>query len=958
MNLITLSKKFAGPVRAALLCLALASCASAADKAVYGGSGAAEDRLPPMKALKKGVLPNGLTYYILENSLPAERADLTLAVKAGSILETDEERGFAHFTEHMAFNGTRRFPETELINFLRSLGMRFGPEVNAYTGYDQTVYTIETPTEKGEDGAKHIPARALEIIDDWTWAISFNPRDVDDERSVIMEEYRSRLGAQERVFRRMLPVIFRDSRYAERLPIGLPEIIQNAPAALIEGFYKKWYRPDNMAVILVGDFDGEALERELSAHFTAPRPEVPAERPYYELPEPRAGSLVSEVITDSELAYSIVYLYHKRSPRAAEATLEQYRRNLVDFLIESMIDYRNEEAIYRGDSPFIGAAAWNSRYGKTSRYHIYAAESKANRTAETLRALLLQKESMTRYGFTQSELDRAKASLASGLERRAAEKDRQPSDSFSELFTADFLGEDFALDVEWERDAAARLLPGITVETVNGAVRAYFADDDLAVLIAAPAAEALPGRDAIARMVREAKAAEIARPLEAAKVEPLVSGAPRAGRVVSERKDGAAEIWELSNGARVIVRETANRNNELALYAVARGGVYSAGDASAVSAELAAEVQAVSALGGRSRQELMQLLSDKQLSLRMWTNSYARGFQGVSSGGDLETFFQLLYLTFTGSGADDTGIDLVRDQRRSELLYQTENPESYFLRELKRITSGNHPRFLPLEAEDLEKLDKERAAAFLKHSLDPADFTFVFAGTIGERERFRALAETWLASIPSTAENFSEWKDPHIAFPRGTETFLRKGQEAKSIVYQGWLRNDFWSEAGNAVALTLNEYLDIVLNDAIREEKGGVYSIQTRVAFTPMPTGELTLEIYFICDPAREAELRGAVRDKLASLAEGLDEATFIRSREALIKAFEQNMEENGFIARNLAVFSAIMDIPLSHLEERPQLYREVIIEEVQGMIERLLETESLEVVLLPAAGGPEREQP
>ncbi|MDR1389116.1 MAG: insulinase family protein [Treponema sp.] len=930
----------------ALSCLVLLACATS------GASGASA--LPQMKNLRKGVLPNGLTYYLLENSLPSERAYLALAVKAGSILETDDERGLAHFTEHMAFNGTRRFPEADLINFLRSLGMRFGPEVNAYTSYDQTVYTIEAPTSM-EDGVKRIPQKALEIIDDWTWAVSFNPKDVDDERAVIMEEYRSHLGAEERVYRRMLPVIFKDSRYAERLPIGLPEIIQNASAATLKNFYKKWYRPDNMAVIIVGDFDAAALEKELPLVFTAPSTEK-TERPWYELDEPEAGSLYCEVITDPELTASFVYLYNKRSPKAREATLESYREDIINFLIESMITYRSEEAVYQ-NSPFMGASAWNSRYGQKSRYYIFAAQSKAGRTEETLRYLLTQKESMIRYGFTRGELALAKAALVSSLERTASEKDYQQSESFINLFVDDYFEEDYALDIEWQKETAARLLPLIDIDTVNGAVRDYFADDDMIVLLAAPEAETLPGREAITLLAQEIKTAEIAAPADAAEAEPLIREAPLPGRVVSQRNDGSAEIWELSNGARVILRETANRNNELALYAAARGGYLSAADAEAVSAKLATDVQSVSALNGKSRQELMQLLSDKQLSLGIWATNYARGFQGLSSGGDLEVFFQLLYLNFIGSAADDNGMDLTRESWESTLLYQNEYPDAYFFRELGRISSGNHPRFLPLETEDLAKLDKDTVNTFLKHSLDPADFTFVFAGTIGDRNRFRTLVETWLASIPSSAENFSEWDDPRIAFPRGTEEILRKGQEAKSIVYQGWQRNDFWSEAGTAAALVLSEYLEIVLNDAIREEMGGVYSIESQLSFTPVPTSELTLDIYFVCDPGREAELRTAVKDKLAALGAGLDEETFTRAREALIKSFEQNMQQNNFIARNLAIFSAMMDVPLSHLDERPGLYREVLIEEVQGMIQRLLETEPLEVILLPAKNDAKTER-
>ena len=388
--------------------------------ALYGSLGGPEELLPEKADLRKGMLANGLRYYILPNSVPAGRAYLTLAVNAGSILENDDERGLAHFVEHMAFNGTSRFPGMELISYLRSLGMRFGPEVNAYTSYEETVYGIETPVEVDKDGIKRIPERALAILDDWTWAISFNPDVVDKERSVILEEYRTRLGAQERVRRQLLPIIFRGSRFADRNPIGLPEVIQSASAEKLKSFYHSWYRPDNMAIILVGDFDGAQLEKELSAHFTIPAAAAPFTRPYYELPGPQKGAITTAIITDEELPYATVYLYYKRAPKAMSGTLYHYRERLTDYLVEMMLDFRYEEKTSGENTPYTAAGAWNRRFGQQSRYYIMAANTKAERGGETLQALLLEKERLLRYGFTQAELSRAKAALLSSLEMAAA----------------------------------------------------------------------------------------------------------------------------------------------------------------------------------------------------------------------------------------------------------------------------------------------------------------------------------------------------------------------------------------------------------------------------------------------------------------------------------------------------------------------------------------------------------
>ena len=934
---------------------------------LYGDLGAPADSLPAWATLRTGTLDNGLRYYILENSLPGGRAYLTVAVNAGSILENDDEQGLAHFVEHMAFNGTRRFPGAELINYLRSLGMRFGPEVNAYTGFEETVYGIETPVEQDENGIKRIPERALAIIDDWTWAVTFNPDDVDKERSVIMEEYRTRLGARERIRRQILPLIFRGSRFADRLPIGLPEIIQDAPVERLIGFYQHWYRPDNMAVILVCDFNGEVLEKELAAHFSAPVPETPLSRPYFELPDPEKGAIVTAVVTDEELPDSTVYLYYKRSPQARSATLEAYRESLIDYLIEMMLDFRYEENISAGDTPYMAAGSWNSRYGQSSRYYIMAANAKAGRSGETLEALLLEKERLLRYGFTRSELERAKGALLSDMERIAAEKDRRESEQYLNELTADFLREQYALDPEWELYAVKQLLPGIRLGMINSTVRSYYAEDDLLAIITAPETEAakLPNEAAIISMVKESRDADITPPKERVVVSGFLSEVAVPGSIISVSKDeSGAEVWELSNGMRLILVATANKNNELDFYALARGGTVSAvlPDGEAIldgfdfsqeealhSAKLAAEIQSASGLAALSKPELMDFLSDKQLSLSFWTGTHTRGLRGSSSLKDLPYLFQLLYGSFTQPRIDQNGLALVLDYHRTRLLQEGDSPEIFFSKELSWLMYSNHPLFMPLELADLDSVSEKAALAFLNLALNPADFTLVLAGSLGDREELQELTEMYLAAIPNNGlPRWNSWTNPNIQRPGMTEKIIYKGKEEKCIVYMGYFVSKTWTEADNAAVLVLNDYLDIVLTDEIREKLGGVYSIYAGASFSPAPVGELSLEIYFICDPGRQEELRKAVKEQLAFLSRAADEETLAKSREALVKSFERGMENNGFVARNLANFTVITSTPLSHLAERPGLYSSVTAAELSILTAELLTGGPVELVLLP----------
>ena len=933
---------------------------------IYGGLGSPEDPLPAKAALRTGTLDNGLRYYILENSLPAGRAYLTLAVNAGSILENDDEQGLAHFVEHMAFNGTARFPGAELVNYLRSLGMRFGPEVNAYTGFEETVYGIETPVEQDENGIKRIPERALAIIDDWTWSVTFNPDDVDKERSVILEEYRTRLGAMERVRRQILPLIFRGSRFAERLPIGLPEIIQNAPAERLTGFYQRWYRPDNMAVILVGDFDGEVLERELTSHFTAPAPAAPTSRPSFELPDPQKGIITSAVVTDDELPGATVYLYFKRSPQARETTLKAYRELLIDYLIEIMLNFRYNEKISTGDTPYMAAGSWNSRYGQKSRYYIMAANAKTGRNSETLEALLVEKERLIQYGFTQSEMERAKAALLSDLERIVAEKDRRDSERYIKELTADFLREQPALDPEWEFDAVGQLLPGIGLGTINSTIQLYYADDDLLAIITAPQAEAaeLPNEQTIISIVSKSRSADITPPKERVIVSSII-GDVTPGSIVKVTQDvSGADIWELSNGMVLILMPTANKNNELDFYALARGGTagtvlpyehalldgFSFSQEEALhSAKMAAEIQSASGLASLSKPELMDFLSDKQISLSFWTGSQTRAFRGSSSLNDLTALFQLIHGFFSQPRIDQNGFAVVLDYYKTRLLQEVDSPEIFFSKELSRFIYSSHPLYKPLELLDLDHVSEKAAITFLNLALNPADYTFVLAGSLGNRKELQELVEMYLASIPHGGiPRWNTWIDPQVIRPKGTEKIIYKGKEEKCIVYMGWFFSKSWSEKDNAAVLALNNYLDIVLTDEIREKLGGVYSISAKSSFSPEPAGELSLEIYFICDPGREGELRAAVKEQLVSLSQTVDEETFVRAKEALIKNFERSMESNGFWARNLANFAVITNTPLSHLTERPGLYASVTAAELRTLTVELLTEGPAELVLLP----------
>jgi len=947
-NLQTVTARVAGFV--VLLAVLIAACSGRPSSAAWGNLGKPSDPVPVMEDLRTGVLPSGLRYFILENSMPENRAYLTLAVKAGSVLEEDDEQGLAHFVEHVAFNGTERFPELKLVNYLRSLGMRFGPEINAYTGFDQTVYGIEVPVESDSKGTRRIPDTALAVIDDWTRAITFAPADVDSERPVIIEEYRTRLGAWERLRQKWLPVLFRGSPYANRMPIGLPEIIEGAPAERLKGFFKKWYRADNMALILVGDFDGAALEASLTDHFMIEKPAEPTNRPRYDLPLPKKGNVEVLTLTDSELTAAYINLYFKRNPQARRGDLAYYRGEIIDYLIDAMLELRFEEALLKPETPHVSVNAGTASYATSSRYYVLMSQAKTGSAEASLEDLLKIKEAMLRYGFTDSEIATAAEILVSDLQRLVQEKDKQQSQKYIDSLTDYYLKGGNYADVEWELNAVTQMLPHIKAKDINAAVKDYFASRDVQVFIFAPDSElgSLPDEARVRQMIADSRKIKIAAPKSKAVESGLLSSTPERGSIVSESVDAdtGAIFWELSNGARVILKTTKNKNDEIVMQAMALGGTSSAALEDDVSASLAIEMAQVSGLGPWPRPELTRKLAGKQVSLSQYVYSYYRGFKGSSNSGDLKTFFEMLYLSFTDQHIDSEAVQAMLDQYKTSLAHRREDPHAVFSDEVNRTVYSGHPHFKPLELDDLPKANIDKAHVFIRKGQNPADYTFIFTGNL-DLKTMREYAENYLSAIPR-GESWNTWTDLNVIRPGKVEKIVNKGKEEQSAVYMVWFSKAPYSDELSAISQVLNDYLDIKLEDEIREKLGGVYSIAAGVSVSPVPQGELSMYVYFNCDPKRVQELQAAVIAVLNQVSSGvINLDTFAKAVEAPKKEWEVSIQSNSYIAQSYANSSVLLNLPLSRLDRRPKLYDAVTQADIQRVCGQLLTSNGPAVVVL-----------
>ena len=936
-----------------LLAALVLTCSSTKASEIYAGLGKGSDNVPFSDRTLTGTLPNGLRYYILENSFPENRAHLALIVNAGSVVERDDQRGFAHFVEHLAFNGTARFPEYELIDYLRTLGMRFGADANAYTSYDETIYHFDVPVEV-TGGIKKIPQRALEILDDWTYAVNFHPQDVTDESLVVLEELRARLGAMDRVRKIVLPILFKGSAYEDRDVIGLANQIENATSTQLRAFYDRWYRSDNMALVFVGDFDGKALEAELAKHFSMPRSTQSAQRPKHELPPPVSGNFGVEVITDPELTSVIYDIYLKQNKGAQRGTLENYRESVIDNLIETMLTIRFNEAALIPEAGYTSAWGGIWRWSHNARFYNFGAEAKPGSAERALKETLLEIESIRRFGFTQGELERAKMMLSSSMSRMLSERDKIDSRNFISGFTSYFLYGEAMPDIEWEVTAVNMLLPGIGIEEIAKVTSGYFAANDIDVFVLAPLSEAanIPSAERIRAIFTEAANAALTQRENVSFSDSLLDKTPSAGAVASEQTDSStgALTLTLSNGAKVILAQTANRNNEIVMYAMAKGGTSGAAEQTVVSVDLLSDMIGYSGLGPYSQTDLTNILAGKQVSFSFWDSYYNRGFQGSSTTQDITALFEMIHLFFTEPRLDERAIDALLDQYRTYLTYINEDPQAVFSIELNKIIYNNHPLFMTPTAADMDRVSVRQAEAFLQYYLNPSDYTFVFTGNI-DINAMRELSKTYIASIPAAGLSMNSWNNPGIALPREGRRSVYKGVDDRSIVYIGWITTapSAFNEQQNQTASVLSEYLNILLNDEIRENLGGVYSISSGASISVIPSGQYRLDIYFYCNPQRVDELVTAVTRIIQNVySSPLNADIFNQAKEALLMSHERSLQQNLHIAQSYANSSVLYNTPLNRLNLRPDAVKSVTANDVQTLLRSMLSSGPVQLILYP----------
>ncbi len=885
--LVTLAGTVMPLTPAAGLLPALAPAAAAAPPAL-------DEPLPLDPKVRYGRLDNGITYYIRSNPKPEHLAEIRLAVNAGSVLEAEDQRGLAHFLEHMAFNGTEHFPGNGIITFLESIGSRFGPDINAYTSFDETVYLLEVPTNKEgllDDG--------FLVLSDWANGMTIAPEDVDEERGVIMEEWRLGRGARERVRKVQWPVLYKGSRYAERLPIGLPEVIETAPARRLRDFYETWYQPDLMAVVAVGDFDADSVEvmiRDRFGGIAAPAEETV--RPVYDVPS-YEQPLVS-VASDEELQTTSVSVTFKHAPSGSEL-VGDYRRTLITALFSDLLNARLTEISQLPDAPFLFAGSGAGSGVRTvDMYRVYAvtAEGKAERGLESL---LTEIARVRAHGFGEGEFERGKARIRSYLDRAYNERDKTESGSYAGEYVANFLDDEPSPGIEYEHEVGLALLDGIGLEEIDAAIDRLVHEDGTVILVSGPekAGAPLPTEDELLAEVERARSYNPPAYVDSTGGEELLSREPEPGTIVerSAREDLGVTIWRLSNDMEIWLKPTDFKNDQILFACRMPGGLSLVDSTVYPSASLATAYVSEAGYGGYTPTELRKLLAGKMVSASAGISDFDERVGGSSTPADLETALQVLYLVITDPTNRPEAFTILTDRYRSLIENRRANPEARFGDAVRLINSRDHYTMRPPTLQWLDEADPETALAFYRDRME--DFRgcrWYFVGAF-DPEEIEPLVLRYLGSLPAPHRPPPETRDIGLRFPEGViDSTVHAGSEEKARVLISWPALTDLDEMEIFRLRMAGDILDIRLREILREELGGTYSVQVGLsAFYTYPEYGLT-SVSFGCAPENVESMTARVFEEIERFkTDGPDSDEVATIQEQERRSLEKGLETNGY---------------------------------------------------------------
>lgn len=864
---------------------------------------ASAQQMPPIPtdpAVRIGKLENGLTYYIRHNELPEKRADFYIAQKVGSILEDDHQRGLAHFLEHMCFNGTENFPGKTLIKYLESIGVKFGENLNAYTSIDETVYNIcNVPVIR--DG---VADSCLLILHDWADGLTLAPEEIDSERGVIHEEWRTSSNAIMRMYEKLLPVIYPDNKYAYRLPIGIMEVVDNFPYQALRDYYEKWYRPDQQGIVVVGDIDVDRIEAKIKELFSPIRmPENPAEREYLGVADNQEP--IVAIASDKEQTMPMAYVMYKHDavPNEQKGTLDYLLLNYLKDMASNMLNARLYELTQTADPPFIGAQAGDGEFmlSKTKDAFTGYVRSKEDGMETAITALVREIERARKFGFTASEYARAKADYLRMLESAYNERDKVKNDAYVDEYVRHFIDNEPIPGIENEYAIMNQIVPNIPVEGVNSIIKELVNDTyNLVVCVFFPEKEglAVPTREQVLEAINRVKQEELTPYEDKVSDEPLMSETPRPGQIVkTEEGPFGSTVLTLSNGARVILKQTDFKADEIRIRAFSPGGSSLFPDEEIVNINVMNSVAGLGGLGNFSNVDLEKVLAGKKASINASIGGTTEGLSGSCSPKDLETMMQLAYLSFTAPRMDEDAFTSYKTRLKASLANQEVNPMSALQDTLTQALYMGHPRAIRLKADMVDRIDYAKIMDMYRDRFkDASDFTFIFVGNI-DAEAIKPLIETYIASLPSINRQ-ETFKDNRMDMRKGEykNIFSKQLETPKATVLVINNGTCAYTLKNQVMMSMLSQILNIMYTESVREKEGGTYGVSAYGSLSKYPKEEAVLQIYFDTDPAKREKMTDIILSELEQFAtEGPSAENLAKVKEFMLKKHAENAKENSY---------------------------------------------------------------
>jgi zinc protease len=852
------------------------------------------DKLPFDAAVTRGTLPNGIEYYIRRNTRPEKRVALRLAVKAGSVDEENDQQGLAHFLEHMAFNGTRRFKPGELIAALESTGARLGPHVNAYTSFDETVYMFELPTDKAG-----LVEKGMQALSDFAGGMSLDPVEIDKERGVVVEEWRGGLGAGSRIRDQQIPVLFYESKYAERLPIGKPEILKSFKPERLRAFYSKWYRPDRMAVVAVGDVEVATMEALITKEFGA-LPKAAGAAPERTYSVPLQSELLVKVATDPEATQSSVSLINKRAHKTDE-TVGGYRRDLIHRLAFQMLNERFDDLSRKPDAQFLGAGAYQSGLNPTTATAGLGASVQEGKIAAGLTSVVIEARRVAQHGFGAAELDRAKKRIVASYDRGYNERDKTESGAYVQEYVNHFLESEPSPGIEHERTLVQALLPGITAAEASSAAKQLFGGASRVILATSPQKDglAVPTEAELRAAVANAEKLTVTPWNDAVATAALMARDPEPGAIKDRRAIEAlgVTVVRYSNGVEAWFKPTDFKNDEVVFSLVSSGGSSLATPEQFVEASLSPALVQLSGAGGHRAVDLPKLVAGKIASASPTMSPSSHGMAGSSNPANIETALQLLYLKFTDPGDDPDAFALIKKNLEAAYQNRERDPGSVYGEKIGEINSGGHYTARPLTLERIAKLDRAAMRAFYKARFsNAADFTFFMVGAF-KLDEVLPLVGKYVGSLPSKGAGTATFKQMGVQFPeKVVREKVVKGREPRAQTLISFAADPPLEENEQTRVEAATEVLEIALRDILREELGETYGVNVGLA-QPLPQrGAGRISVSFGGAPDKIESMVERVMKEVARLQqEGPSEDLTTRAKETARRAHETARRQNGF---------------------------------------------------------------